>query len=1468
MVTTSLFGYNSIEILSDKEKITLLSAPKLLVGDITPYEAYQLYKSGEFGFMSDEARSFGFSNKPYWVAMELNNSSQRRIFLSINNPTLETVDCYVYQYGHLVETLSDGAFAQQPFDKDFSSLESRFLLKNTTAPTTYLLKISSNNPIIIPMLIGADGDIKTVTIPEILVFAIFTGCFLSLFLHNLMLYFSTKESDYLLYSAYILCFFILMASSREYISLPIQENIAIKKIIKTLALEATSISLILFTLKFLNINNLHPKIHKTSILISTICILFLMPMTFDPTWHKIGILSIVILMLLCIYLSIYSYLDGYGPTKHYLLGLFGIFAGIFLSILTIHGFVAYNVFTAIAPLVSSICGMIILSLALGYKVKLLQDERNTAILRAHMNEKMLFLQSKYASMGEMVGNIAHQWRSPLNELGAIQANIKASMLYGGGIAREKLITLQELSSTIIKHLSDTIDTFYGFFKYKNNLKSQFSIKEELENIQKMLKYLLDAEHISLQCQIDEMVLIGNKNEFSHAIINIILNAKDALVSREINEPIISMQAYRDGNEYVVKISDNAGGIIENPIEQIFEPCISSKEDGIGIGLFISRVILEDKMRAKIEVINAKLGAIFTIRLPLYNVTDSSKGGVIDHMEESVLDRMYMLERKIVIKEEIEKMLKQWGNVFSLAHWGIALHPGTTDCFEMTNSAFEKMHGYSSEELKSIEVPQLIARDLHKVRAKQKEAFEKGFSSFETTSVRKDGTEFPVSVDITVVKNEIGDVLYYISNVRDISEQKNSQKNLLLKKTALNNLKDGVYLIDEKATFHYVNKGACESLGYNYSELIKMRVFDINLDWHEDDWHKLMELRSMVQEVRHQKKDGSVFPVEASMNYIEFDGKSFNMIIARDITERKNSENILRDTIEKQKQYEEELKRSEASLKEVQKIAKIGSWRLDFPGLKLTYSDEMYSILEIGKLEDEISFDHLLNAVHPEDRVQVDMLFYASLIDKMPYSLVHRLLMPDGRVKYLRCHGEACYDAKGNPIHSIGTAQDITEQHRIEQKVEFLARHDTLTQLPNRLFMKDRAEQAIEYSKKHKTKMAILFIDIDDFKSINDSLGHTVGDNMLKAASWRLKESLRGTDIIARQGGDEFIIILSEIKDTIDISITADNIISSFKQPFLIDSLMLSSSISMGISLYPNDGDSFETLLQKADIAMYKAKDSGRNTYCFFAGHMNKEIMDNLQIQNDLKRAIEKNEFILHYQPQVDLLSNTISGVEALIRWKHPRHGLISPVKFIPIAESSGSIVQIGAWVLHEACRQAAKWHSKGIMVTMAVNISATQFKRGDIEDVVRMAVSLSGVSPELLELELTESILMNDAEEILQTVRNLKNMGLKLSIDDFGTGYSSLSYLKRFAVDKLKIDQSFVRGILLGQEDSIIVNAVIQMAKNLNLKTIAEGVEDEQTLNVLSKHGCNEVQGYYFAKPMPVTEFERFFKKHKKLNSH
>ena len=453
------------------------------------------------------------------------------------------------------------------------------------------------------------------------------------------------------------------------------------------------------------------------------------------------------------------------------------------------------------------------------------------------------------------------------------------------------------------------------------------------------------------------------------------------------------------------------------------------------------------------------------------------------------------------------------------------------------------------------------------------------------------------------------------------------------------------------------------------------------------------------------------------------------------------------------------------------------------------------------------------------------------------------------------------DEHGKLANYIGIFSDVTERKKSEDSIRHLAQHDALTDLPNRLLLSDRLSQAIAASDRSGQPFALMFIDLDRFKNINDSLGHNAGDLLLQEVSLRLTSSVRATDTVSRQGGDEFVILATDVEDTGAVANLAEKLIQIISQSYHIDEHVLTVTPSIGIALYPDDGQDAETLLRNADAAMYCAKNNGRNNFQFFTQDMNTRALEFLLMENDLRSALEHNEFLLFYQPQVDAKSGSMVGMEALVRWQHPQQGLISPAKFIPVAEESGLIMPLGSWVLHEACRQNKAWQDAGhAAMSVAVNLSAIQFRNVDIVQTVRDALDETGLEPQYLELEVTESAIMQGAEDVIATLINLKQMGVKLSVDDFGTGYSSLSYLKRFPIDKLKVDQSFVRDILKDANDAQICCAVISLAHSLRLLVIAEGVEHAPQLAYLQKKKCNIVQGFYVGRPVPASEFTNLLK--------
>jgi diguanylate cyclase (GGDEF)-like protein/PAS domain S-box-containing protein len=453
------------------------------------------------------------------------------------------------------------------------------------------------------------------------------------------------------------------------------------------------------------------------------------------------------------------------------------------------------------------------------------------------------------------------------------------------------------------------------------------------------------------------------------------------------------------------------------------------------------------------------------------------------------------------------------------------------------------------------------------------------------------------------------------------------------------------------------------------------------------------------------------------------------------------------------------------------------------------------------------------------------------------------------------------DGLGQSAGSVLVFRDVTVTRMLSEQIAHLAEHDPLTGLPNRLLLNDRIQQAIAQACRDKSLMAILFLDLDNFKLINDSLGHPAGDKLLRSVAKRLQKCVRAPDTVSRQGGDEFVLLLHNLKHAEDPASTARRILNVLKESHSIESHQLHVTTSIGISVFPEDGTDAETLLKNADTALYQAKESGRQSFRFFKPEMNAKAVLRQSIEEDLRRALERNEFTLHYQPIIDLKSGSITGAEALLRWTHPARGSVGPATFIPIAEDTGLILPIGAWVLREACTQAKAWVNAGLRpITISVNVSVFQFRSESFLDSLATILTKSGLDPKLLNIEVTESALMERAKLGTPTLKILREKGVRVAVDDFGTGYSSLSYLRKLKVDSLKIDQSFVSEITTTPDNSTLVSAIIGMGRSLGLKVVAEGVESADTLAFLKAQNCDEAQGYFFSRPIPATQFAKLQK--------
>ena len=467
-----------------------------------------------------------------------------------------------------------------------------------------------------------------------------------------------------------------------------------------------------------------------------------------------------------------------------------------------------------------------------------------------------------------------------------------------------------------------------------------------------------------------------------------------------------------------------------------------------------------------------------------------------------------------------------------------------------------------------------------------------------------------------------------------------------------------------------------------------------------------------------------------------------------------------------------------------------------------------------------------------------------------------LVRRDGFESAIEDSAAPIHNRDGQVTGAVIVFRDVSESRAMVVEMAHLAQHDVLTGLPNRLLLTEQFSHALGLAQRHRTQVGLLFLDLDNFKHINDSLGHAIGDQLLQSVANRLVECVRTTDTVCRQGGDEFVILLAEIGQPQDAAQIAESLRDALDFPHLIGGHELHISLSIGISIFPDDGSNVETLMQNADAAMYHAKASGRNNYQFFRADMNARAVRRQFVANSLYRAMKQGEFVLHYQPKVDLASGGLTGVEALIRWQDPDLGLVLPAQFVPVAEENGLIVPVGRWVLREACRQVRAWLDAGLRaVPVSVNISAVEFRNEGFLDGVALILKETGLAPHYLELELTESILMHDVEASASVLEALKAMGVQLAIDDFGTGYSSLSYLKRFPINTLKIDQSFVRDITTNADDATIVAAMIGMGKNLKQRVIAEGVETQEQLAFLRARHCDEGQGFHFSRPVSADDF-------------
>jgi PAS domain S-box-containing protein len=573
---------------------------------------------------------------------------------------------------------------------------------------------------------------------------------------------------------------------------------------------------------------------------------------------------------------------------------------------------------------------------------------------------------------------------------------------------------------------------------------------------------------------------------------------------------------------------------------------------------------------------------------------------------------------------------------------------------------------------------------------------------------------------------------------------------------------------------------------------------------------------------------------------------------------------------------DQLRESEARLSRAQRLAKLGHWEWD-PKHKGTHCSEgLREICGLPFAQSHFTHRELLGLVDPNDRRRVRSTIVAAIRGRRGYSIEHRIITPDGTERIIYQEAEVQV-GNGYKFERIcGIIQDVTERRRAEQKIRYLAFFDSVTGLPNRAFLTQLLNQAIESAKRLNRYLAVLFLDLDHFKRINDTLGHDAGDMLLQGVSKRLQSSLRcsddrggtgfgikdengfatmGTDVVTRLGGDEFVILLTELGNPENAAAVGRRLGETLAEPFSVKGKEISVTSSIGIAVYPIDGRDADTLLKNADAAMYDAKQNGRNCCQYFTGSLNGDAIRKLTLATNLRRALQRGELILHYQPRIDIRMSKVVACEALVCWQHPDFGLVAPDEFIPIAEETGLIAPIGEWVLKEACEQAVAWGEQGLPgMKVSVNLSAMQFKQPDLSLHVSRILAKSGLDPSRLELELTEGLLLEDSDTCRQNLKHIARIGVDISVDDFGTGYSSLSYLKRFPIKSLKIGRGFVKDINKSGDEEALVGAIIALAHNLRLRAVAEGVECSDQLDFLTERGCDEAQGFLFARPGPANE--------------
>ena len=711
-----------------------------------------------------------------------------------------------------------------------------------------------------------------------------------------------------------------------------------------------------------------------------------------------------------------------------------------------------------------------------------------------------------------------------------------------------------------------------------------------------------------------------------------------------------------------------------------------------------------------------------------------------------------------------------------------------------------------------------------------------------------------------LKDETGNVFGMVGVNRDITDRKRMEEALRESEDRYRSLFELAplpLLVIEEATLRIlaVNEASVEKYGYARDEFLSMTVLDLQAPEDrasvEQQLRHLDPLKDAFFERRHMAKGGKAILAEVTARPFVFRDQRARMLLVNDVTERRRAQQALRES-------EEQFRQLANNIPQV-------FWICDAKQKTMIYVSPAYERISGRSIEPLKTDAHSwLKAVHEEDRERVRAARKEAAIGR--YDEVFRVVRPDGTIRWVRDRAFPVRDPDGEVRRITGIAEDITDRRESEERLLYLAHYDNLTSLPNRVLFYDRLKQALSQARRNDWFMAVMFLDLDRFKIVNDTLGHGAGDLLLRMVSERLTGCVRSGDTVGRLSGDEFAIVLSSLSGPDDAGFVAHKIMGTFSRPFELFGKEVFVSASIGITLFPSDSLDQDELIRNADTAMYRAKELGRNNFRFYTREMNARALDKLNLESSLRRALERNEFLLHYQPKASLSSGEITGLEALLRWRHPELGLVSPAEFMPMLEETGLIIPTGEWVIRAACKQIRAWRDAGLRpVPVAVNLSARQFQAKDLGATISRILEEEGIRHDLLELEVTESSLASNTDEAAETLAALNALGVRVAIDDFGTGHSNLSRLKRFPLDALKIDGSFVRDITTDADDAAITRAIITMAHSLDLAVVAEGVETEQQLNFLNANGCDQIQGFYFSSPLSAEDCTALIRSERRL---